>query len=177
MNPEEDETPHELQEYQGFLDHRKTLDAAALEISGRFTQWMLTLSGGALALSITFVEKLRPVMGDAGRCALLTSWICFGLALVASLISLYTSYCATKKAIKHHDDIYRARQSDPNTPIAQPVNTPGNFTDYLSWASIGLFTIGIIAFCVFAVCSPPSATPPPTDAQAKPISTTSAKKD
>ena len=164
----QDETHnYEQQAYQSFLGHRSSLDAAALEISGRFTQWMLTLSGGALALSITFVDKIHPQFGPSSHKCLILSWIFFAFTLITSLSSLYSSYRATTRAIGIHDIMYQARLKDPNATLAQPINTPGYWTDVFTILSIVGFAFGILFFCIFAYTSPP---PPPSNA--KPTATT-----
>ena len=139
-----------LKAHDAYLDHRNTLQSASLEIAGRFSQWMLTLSGGALGLSITFIEKLKPLILESSRYWLIISWIAFAASLLACLFSLYSSYTATQKAIIHHDDMYQAKRNNPDDLIAEPVNCAGNLTDFLSYASMTLFAVGILALCVFA---------------------------
>ena len=45
-------------EYNTYLDERKSLVNTELEISARFDKGILTLSGGALLLSMTFVKDI-----------------------------------------------------------------------------------------------------------------------
>ena len=46
--------------YDGYLRDRQAYLKESLEISDRFDKAILTLSGGSLVLSLTFIEKLAP---------------------------------------------------------------------------------------------------------------------
>jgi hypothetical protein len=51
---------YQKQRYDSYVKERETLNHSSLEISGRYDKSVLFLSGGALALSVTFIEKLPP---------------------------------------------------------------------------------------------------------------------
>jgi hypothetical protein len=59
-DPQEQEYEYRKQRYEAYSKEREGLRAAALEVSGRYDKWMLFLAGGALALSVTFIEKIAP---------------------------------------------------------------------------------------------------------------------
>jgi hypothetical protein len=44
--------------YQQYSSQREKLDAASIEAAGRYDKAVLTISTGALALSVTFIEKI-----------------------------------------------------------------------------------------------------------------------
>lgn len=46
--------------YDAYIRERTATDSASLEMGKHYDTWFLTLSGGALLLSVTFVEKIAP---------------------------------------------------------------------------------------------------------------------
>lgn len=46
--------------YEAYSKEREVLRSASLQLGGRYDQWLLTLAGGALALSLVFIEKVAP---------------------------------------------------------------------------------------------------------------------
>ena len=158
---EESQTPqrdaiHEdrMARYQSHLEHRKMLHDAYLEVTGRFSKATLTLSGGALVLSMTYVEKLHPQPG--GRTLLLLSWITLALSLSVGLASLYLSGKATQTAIKNHDKEYVAREGGTQCVVATIHNGFSEWTDRLGVASLLLFALGFLLLSCFVWNCPPT---------------------
>jgi hypothetical protein len=149
----------QLVRYNAHLEERKPLEEALLEVSGRFTQWSLTLSGGALALSITYVEKLTPALA-AGRWLLITSWSCLSLSIITNLFSLFLSQKAILKAIDMSVRRLVIWRKDPIATYAQEVNKQSTWTLHLAVASLIFFTLGVIFMCLFVYLSPPIPSTP-----------------
>jgi hypothetical protein len=129
-----------------FHSWRQRYDSQLVEMSGRYDKWILTLSGGALALSITFIEKIAPEPTPASVIWLQVAWALLVLAMLTGLISLMTSQQAIRQCMKELDDSY---QED------RPVNQtfPKGFstaTNILNWASAFLFCLGVAAMCWFS---------------------------
>lgn len=62
------------------------LDELAFKTSERYDQWVLTLSGGALAVSLTFLEKIAPEPVPATLWFLALSWLSFIGAILAGFL-------------------------------------------------------------------------------------------
>lgn len=140
--------------YAAHMEYRKRLEEALLEVTGRFTQWSLTLSGGALALSLTYVEKLNPAMDMKGL--LIGSWVFLAASIVSNLFSLHCSSKATHEAIELSDRQLQNWRKDHTAVFANAVNTSSEWTTRISMASLISFAAGISLFCLFVYFCPPS---------------------
>lgn len=84
-------------------DYRAFLMAAAQKESAAYDKAVMTLSGGALGISITFIHDIAPTP-KAGTIWLLgIAWCSLALSIAAILISKLTSQWALRKAIKQVD--------------------------------------------------------------------------
>lgn len=129
-----------------YLAARQSYDAAELEVSGRYDKWILTLAGGALGLSITFIEKIAANPSSQSLIWLKLAWAFLVAALLAALISLITSQSAIREN--------RAELDSANTEGRPPrLSFPRWFTrltNFLNWASLTAFIAGVIFLCVFS---------------------------
>jgi len=83
----QDETlPRNEHEYYRIRRVRAAAYAASINEYNRLVTW---ISGGALGLSITFVEKLSPQIRPGSAWMLITGWAFLGVALLTSLFSHY----------------------------------------------------------------------------------------
>ena len=146
---------NELARYTSHMEHRKKLVDAELEMAGRFTNASLTLAGGALALTITYVEKLHPHPIGSALSWLGVTWFFLAMSLTASLVALLFSLNATHVAIQHSDKLYNCWLRERTTTFAAPANQFSAWTHYCNYLSVGGFLFGIIAFFVFVSQSPP----------------------
>ena len=126
---------------EAYLSYRQSLDNAEVEVSGRYDKWILTLSGGALGLSITFLEKIAPTPNPETVWLLTFSWVLFVASILAALISLLTSQSAIREM----------RNSLDNGHDLKPSKCFGIITNFLNWASAFLFVLGAAAFCFFTL--------------------------
>ncbi len=76
-------------EHEGYLQHREFLMQGALEESKSFEKYLVTLSGGALGLSIAVVKDIVSNPASETRWLLVATWFLFGGSLVFSLISFF----------------------------------------------------------------------------------------
>jgi hypothetical protein len=67
------------------------LDDLAFKTSERYDQWILTLSGGALAISLTFLEKIAPEPASNTLWLLGLSWLAYISAIVAGFFAIHYS--------------------------------------------------------------------------------------
>ncbi len=127
--------------YQQYLDERKLLIEGESAAGQGFDKTLLTLCAGAIALSVTFVEKV----GSAGtfKPMLYTSWgiLAFGLLLnVRAFLLLQNSYDRLREM---NDELYAAGRTDLVNPFRTRVGT-------LNLYSFWFFVIGITLLLVFA---------------------------
>jgi hypothetical protein len=139
--------------YAYFMDHRKQLHDALVEVSGRYTQWIMTLSGGSLALSMTYVEKFKPE-SPHGKWLLVVAWVALCVSIVSSLLSLQFSAEATKKAIVNHDKDYEPLMAGFDCPPR--ANGFTKWTKRCSWISTCSFSFGVMLIAAFVAVCPPS---------------------
>lgn len=127
----------ELQKYREVLveaDHQASLN---------YDKAVMTLSGGALGISITFLKDIVPVPIASTKTLLYISWIALSVSLASILISYLFSMASLRKTI---------RQVDDGTIYTKPT---GGFatrlTEFLRiLASVG-FLVGVIGFIWFAL--------------------------
>lgn len=129
-----------------YLVARQGYDQAELEVSGRYDKWILTLSGGALAISITFIEKIAKNPSIETLVWLKLSWFCFVLSLLISLLSLLTSQSAIRENRKELDSSYREGRS----PRIKFRRLHTCITNACNWGSLSTFIFGVIFLCVFS---------------------------
>ncbi len=127
--------------YQQYLDERKLLIEGESAAGEGFDKTLLTLSAGAIALSVTFVEKV----GSAGtfKPMLYTSWgiLAFALLLnVRAFLNLQNSY---DRLLAMNDELYKIGRTD----LVNPFRTrAGTLNLYSFWC----FVIGITLLLLFA---------------------------
>ncbi len=134
-------------DYDTYLSFRQNLDAAELEVSGRYDKWILTLSGGALGLSITFLEKIATAPPKWSFWILGAAWIFYVISLMSALLSFLTSQSAIR-------DIRNQIDSNWDEQKKRSVNQKKIFktlTNVLNWGSMALFVFGTVLLCVFSL--------------------------
>jgi hypothetical protein len=129
------ETP--LQKYRDWLvsaDHQASLD---------FDKAIMTLSGGALGLSITFLHDIVPKPLPQTIIWLWVGWIAFAASLALILVSYLFSMAALTKAIKQVDDgtIYKTKTGGLANLITIALN-------YLSALGVLVGVIGLVGFAL-----------------------------
>lgn len=84
--------------------YRDLLIAADQKSSEAYDKALMTLSGGALGLSLTFVKDLAPTPLEATKWLLGASWLCLTASLTFILFSMLSSQWALRKAIRQVDE-------------------------------------------------------------------------
>ena len=126
-----------------YLSARQDYNQAELDVSGRYDKWILTLSGSALAISITFIDKIAKNPSIETLCWLKYSWACFVLSLLIALLSLLTSQSAIRENRKELDDAYEGRRP-PGLKFRRWYSWATNFCN---WGSLSAFIFGAIFLC------------------------------
>ena len=128
---------------QAYLDHRRMLNEWELESSGRYDRGILTMTAGALALSLAFIDKLSPEGAVQGKICLGISWGLLIATLVLSLVSHLTSQSAVRRERDTLDSEHEGKGSDQKNPYSDA-------THWLNVASAIGFVGGVVFLCVFA---------------------------
>jgi hypothetical protein len=121
-------------------EQRRTYFDALREEARKFDTHILTLAGGALGLSLTFIRNLIPSGQEPRAKALIISaWSCFGLTLLIILVSFMTSQAACEKEIIDLEN---------RKPISN--NRWRIITKAFNILSIATFITGVVLFVIFA---------------------------
>jgi hypothetical protein len=125
----------ELEKYREWLisaDHTASLN---------FDKSVMTLAGGALALSLTFLHDIVPTPVATSKPWLFVSWVSLSVSLTAILVSYLFSMGALRKAIRQVDSrsINTDRLGGWQTIL----------TEILRYAAAVCFVIGVLSFLWF----------------------------
>jgi hypothetical protein len=124
--------------------YRQWLVTAEHDASRDFDRAVMTLAGGALGLSVTFIHEIvaRPVPCSVVWLGL--AWGCLALSLLAILVSILTSQHALRLAIKQVDD-----------QTVHRVHRPGGWlsgvTEGLNVTAALALVLGLMFLVVFAL--------------------------
>lgn len=116
-------------------DERKLLIDVKRDAARSFDQTMITLSGGALGLSLTFVQQLAEKPAQ-WRAVLISAWLAFGTALVSILISFLLFQYAIDARIDGKD---------------QPASAWDRWTRRANWISLVSFGSGVLTLLTFCL--------------------------
>ncbi|HEU5372108.1 MAG TPA: hypothetical protein VFU51_06940 [Gaiellaceae bacterium] len=117
------------------VDERKRLTDLHEKATDSFDRAVMTLSGGALGISLAFIHDVAPHPRHVWVLGI--GWILFALSLLLILLSFLTSERAVVRMVTAMDA--------GETAIAR-----GRWTDYLNWASAGTFVLGVGFLVLFA---------------------------
>lgn len=137
-------TQDRLLEYPDYLNERRALADAESEVSSRFDRSLLTLSGGALLLSMTFVKEIASKPHNTWT--LFVAWLLLGWAICLMLISLLTSQSAFRRQRDILDD-----RLDRKAP-ARATNRYASMTHWLNLVSMTCFgaALGFMSYFIWA---------------------------
>lgn len=133
-------------EHQAYLDERRILIDLEKESSRSFDKAMLTLSAGALGLSITFIRQISPSPLPGTFGFLKVAWICFALSILTTLISFLLSQSAIRKQREILDQDYQKGSN-----VKEQDNWLASATNALNWVSVLFFTVGIGLLSWFSI--------------------------
>lgn len=136
--------------YNVYLEERKFLLDAKREGSRSFDKYVLTLSGGAFGLSLTFVRQIVPKIIPGTFWLLIAAWAGFTVSILIILISFLTSLHACDRQIQIVEDEFFHKQIDKEKKDKNE-NRLTSWTNWLNIISILTFMIGIIFLIAFAI--------------------------
>ena len=133
----------ELPSYEEDLsEYRKHLQSAEQKAQEDFDKTVLSLSGGALGISLLFLKDVigpNPVLMPH---LLFAAWLSWGASTFLVLASYYASYLALRRAIRQVDDATIRNQ--------KPGGIFRNLTAILNAAGAILFLVGVACMVFFA---------------------------
>ena len=132
-----------------YMQHRQLLQQTMHDQARSFDKGILTLSSGALGLSIVFIERLAPHPVWWSKWFLAASWLLFAVAILLTLCSFLTSQ-VTHRSLIAAWDATRLNQADPETTTRDRFDL---LTRWLNLASALLFFLGVLALVVFAIAN------------------------
>jgi hypothetical protein len=141
--PDGDPSPSPRLEREVYLQERRDLIQSEGEQTQSYDKSILTLSGGALGLSLTLIKEVVPTFAPCTAWLLYSGWACFVLSLLVTL----TSFQLSIVAIRRQREILDAEHSAATTRGQR--NTPADFTAFLNWSSLVLFVAGAAALTLF----------------------------
>lgn len=108
-------------------------------------KYILTLSSGGLALSITFVKDVVPLSLSVWCPVLIASWFFFVAAIVSTLLSFIVSHRAHDRQLENLEK-YRAGEKNA---LQDENNHFRTWTERLNWVSAFSFFVGLLVTLIF----------------------------
>jgi hypothetical protein len=149
--------------FEGLLKHREAMVDLRSDQLTTLDKSLLSISSGALGISIVFMDKIGGGAGVSNF--LLASWLCFGSAISANIISYFTGGEDAQREIMKIDKCIIT-----GTAYENGGNPFRGATKALNIVSLVLFLLGVSFLTLHAYASTRtvpngSTTAPPADAQ------------
>lgn len=137
-----DNTLREHEQHKMYLDYRQGLVNSKFKVAEDFDKALLTLSGGALGISMTFIKDI--VTRPEYKWILVISWTCFGLAIIILLLGFLVCGKAYKQEIVSLDAIQEKSKKTNNKK-----NTWSKATEVANISALIFFITGLILLATF----------------------------
>jgi hypothetical protein len=171
--PDESFENYRRERYSAYMAERQNLSDLAFKTSERYDHWVITLAGGALAVSLTFLEKIAPHPLRITLIFLGISWFAFIAAVLAGFCAIHYSRKALYRAVEIADAKYNAfvstsSEQNPGGDVAPTLeNQFKKTTECLNKTSLGCLIIGTLLMCIFAMINMTSVPAPSSDDHSK----------
>jgi hypothetical protein len=143
MSSDDQERRQEL-----YANTREDLLDRQLSNSEKFDNAILTLSTGALGISLAFIKDIVPLKIAQNLWLLKASWWLFGLSIISTLASFVASQLGIRRQLKYAEEYYLNKKDE----YLKKRNYPAILTDFLNYSS-GILFIAAIIFTIFFVSS------------------------
>ena len=127
-------------------EYRKHLWDALRAGQEQYDKYLLTLSGGGLAISLTLVKDIFGKSNLACPAVLIVSWAFFCISIVSTIASFITSQKSLRRQLSNYE-VYVSTGDDAQLNISDPTEKLTNFLNYLSGSC---FLIAVAATISFA---------------------------
>ena len=131
--------------YDTYLKERETLIDSEREGAKSFDRFILTLSAGAIGLSLTFITKIAHEILPWTIWLLIVAWGTLVLSMLSTMLSLLTSQASCRKQRDILDELYKKQSNDVEQDNAFSI-----LTNRLNIASMVFFIIGVIFLLTFS---------------------------
>jgi hypothetical protein len=128
-------------------EYRKKVWEDSTSQSESFDRYLLTLSGGALALSITFLKEVVPLQNAVCIPLLIVSWVWFILCILITLISFRISIQALEKMVPFLNEFYLEGNAEAFNKHLESLWTKA--VDWCAYAGIIFFVLGLLFTMMF----------------------------
>lgn len=155
----ESETTIRKDTYDTYLRQRELLDANLMALSDRYSKTLITLAGGALGITITFLEKIAVHRTIELLAVLGLGWLTLLVCIVIELFvihygqeALIVSICDNERAYQNYLNSLDGK-SEPvplETALAQSL---GRRIERLSLVGLWSLVVGLVLLCVFSATS------------------------
>lgn len=125
-----------------YMDERRLLAGLEAESSRSFDKALLTFSSGAIALSVTFLEKFN--LGDFS-CLLVISWVLWLSSIIFQLLSYLVSAKAMREELAILNEQYKDYKIEPRK------NRYTGWPTKLNAVALATFLIGTVIFLFFII--------------------------
>lgn len=119
-------------------EYWQQLNKAYIESSSQFDKQLLFFASGALGLSFAFIKDIVKLDVATNKSILVTAWSLFGIVIILSIISHYTSLKAINTKIKNL-----------NAKVDNDSKKMNAFTKWLNILMIVFLALGLILLTVF----------------------------
>lgn len=153
--------------YEVYRDERKALVEGEQASADQFDKTILTLSGGALAISLVFLEKIAPKPKQETLLYLYLAWgalVCSLCAILSSFLTSQHAYRRQRKVLENA--LFAELGQQPDT-----TNCWASLTRILNWLSILVFVFGVGMLVCFSIQNLKAK---PSDNEAKKLTITGA---
>jgi hypothetical protein len=131
-----------------YLDDRKLLNEMEREAANNFDRSMITLSAGALLVSLNLINGTMTTSSHSA--ALHCAWFCFTVATISTLLSMFSARQAAEQQRGILDKDYVALIAE-TSGYTSPKNKWPPVVDLTNYVSMTSFAIGAIALLSFAM--------------------------
>ena len=145
--------------YEAYIRERSETDKASLEIGKHYDTWFLTLTGGALLISVTFVEKIAPNPAPYSLCFLGLGWLGFVIAIGCQLYALSRTATGLNQKILFLDFDYEEAlrstgiETDTATEKPEEPTVYAKSTRFYNKLAFGGFIGGLFFLSLFSICN------------------------
>ncbi|GEM_PF-1516913 len=137
---------YEKLKYQIYSEERKLLISTEQEQAKTFDKYILTISSGALGLSLAFIKLIQNIETGSENW-LFAAWALFSLSTLSTLISFLTGQAACRRQVKILEASFFPEEQEEKSDDRNPHSTA---TGILNVSSIALLILGFATFIIFA---------------------------
>jgi len=108
---------------------------------------MLTLSSGALGVSLAFIKDIVPLGQASWVWVLQTSWVAFALCITITVLSFQVSIAALKQHVAFLDKV----NVEGNEEFFNKKTHHWTLLKFCTWGAIAFFLVGLLCTMLFVI--------------------------